>query len=90
MGLSFCGREWSEAVAIASHPDRSLAINGAALIDPRSVDRSPQGDFSRVILQDWSFTPGEAGVKWLVKFQKLEIPDYSKLELTAKPEEPNG
>ena len=35
--------------------------------------------------QDWSFTPGEAGAKWLDKFQKLEEPYYPKLELKPKP-----
>ena len=34
--------------------------------------------------QDWSFTPGEAGAKWLDKFQKLEQPYYPKLELKPK------
>ncbi len=29
--------------------------------------------------QDWSFTPGEAGPKWLEKFQKLDEPYYPKL-----------
>ena len=35
--------------------------------------------------QDWSFTPGEAGPRWLDKFQKLETPYYPKLELKPKP-----
>jgi len=35
--------------------------------------------------QDWSFTPGEAGAKWMEKFQKLEEPYYPKLELKPKP-----
>jgi len=34
--------------------------------------------------QEWSFT-GEAGRKWLEKFQKLEQPYYPKLELKKKP-----
>ena len=38
--------------------------------------------------QDWSFTPGEAGAKWLDKFQKLETPYYPKLELKPKPDKP--
>ena len=38
--------------------------------------------------QDWSFTPGEAGAKWLDKFQKLEAPYYPKLELKPKPDKP--
>lgn len=38
--------------------------------------------------QDWSFTPGEAGAKWLEKFQKLEEPYYPKLELKPKTEKP--
>jgi tetratricopeptide (TPR) repeat protein len=33
--------------------------------------------------QEWSFT-GEAGRKWLEKFQKLEQPYYPKLELKKK------
>jgi hypothetical protein len=35
--------------------------------------------------QDWSFTPGEAGAKWMEKFQKLETPYYPPLELKPKP-----
>ncbi len=31
--------------------------------------------------QDWSFTPAEAGKKWLDKFQKLDQPYYPKLEI---------
>ena len=31
--------------------------------------------------QDWSFTPDEAGKKWMEKFQKLEAPYYPKLEI---------
>ena len=31
--------------------------------------------------QDWSFTPGEAGKKWLDKFNKLDQPYYPKLEI---------
>jgi tetratricopeptide (TPR) repeat protein len=31
--------------------------------------------------QDWSFTPGEAGPKWMEKFQKLDAPYYPKLDL---------
>lgn len=34
--------------------------------------------------QDWSFTPAEAGKKWLDKFQKLDEPYYPKLELKPK------
>jgi hypothetical protein len=34
--------------------------------------------------QDWSFTPGEAGAKWMEKFQKLEEPYYPKLKLKPK------
>jgi len=37
--------------------------------------------------QEWSFTPQEAGKKWLEKFQKLEQPYYPKLEIDVpKPE----
>ena len=31
--------------------------------------------------QDWSFTPSEAGKKWLEKFNKLDQPYYPKLEI---------
>lgn len=34
--------------------------------------------------QDWSFTPNEAGKKWLEKFNKQQDPYYPKLELTPK------
>jgi tetratricopeptide (TPR) repeat protein len=37
--------------------------------------------------QEWSFTPAEAGKKWMDKFQKLEQPYYPKLDIkpdTAK------
>jgi hypothetical protein len=40
--------------------------------------------------QDWSFTPGEAGAKWLDKFQKLEKPYYPTLELKPKADKPKG
>jgi hypothetical protein len=35
--------------------------------------------------QEWSFTPSEAGKKWLDKFNKLDQPYYPKLEITPKP-----
>jgi hypothetical protein len=31
--------------------------------------------------QEWSFTPQEAGKKWMEKFQKLEQPYYPKLDI---------
>ena len=31
--------------------------------------------------QEWSFTPKEAGKKWMEKFQKLDTPYYPKLDL---------
>ena len=34
--------------------------------------------------QDWSFTPQEAGKKWLEKFNKLDEPYYPKLEIKNK------
>jgi len=34
--------------------------------------------------QQWSFTPGEAGRKWMEKFQKLDQPYYPKLEMKPK------
>jgi hypothetical protein len=38
--------------------------------------------------QAWSFTPEEAGRKWMDKFQKLEEPYYPKLQLT--PDDPKA
>jgi tetratricopeptide (TPR) repeat protein len=35
--------------------------------------------------QDWSFTPDQAGKKWLDKFQKLDAPYYPKLEIKPQP-----
>jgi len=35
--------------------------------------------------QEWSFTPAEAGKKWLEKFQKQAQPYYPPLELKKKP-----
>ena len=40
--------------------------------------------------QDWSFTPGEAGAKWLDKFQKLETPYYPTLDIKPKGDKPKG
>jgi len=40
--------------------------------------------------QDWSFTPGEAGAKWMDKFQKLETPYYPKLEIKPKTDKQKG
>lgn len=34
--------------------------------------------------QEWSFTPAEAGKKWLEKFQKTKEPYYPKLDLKPK------
>jgi hypothetical protein len=31
--------------------------------------------------QEWSFTPQEAGKKWMQKFQKLDQPYYPKLDI---------
>lgn len=36
--------------------------------------------------QEWSFTPQDAGKKWLEKFQKQTAPYYPKLELKPKGE----
>jgi hypothetical protein len=38
--------------------------------------------------QEWSFTPQEAGKKWMEKFQKLDEPYYPKLDMpdAAKPD----
>jgi hypothetical protein len=38
--------------------------------------------------QQWSFTPDEAGKKWMEKFQKLDHPYYPPLDL--KPTKPKG
>jgi hypothetical protein len=35
--------------------------------------------------QDWSFTPDQAGKKWLEKFQKLDGTYYPKLEIKREP-----
>jgi hypothetical protein len=35
--------------------------------------------------QEWSFTPSEAGKKWLDKFQKLDKSYYPKLEVEPPP-----
>lgn len=40
--------------------------------------------------QDWSFTPQEAGKKWLDKFQKLDGPYYPKLDIQAAPAKPDS
>jgi hypothetical protein len=40
--------------------------------------------------QQWSFTPAEAGRKWLEKFQKLDQPYYPKLSLKPKGIHPEG
>jgi hypothetical protein len=34
--------------------------------------------------QDWSFTPQEAGKKWMEKFQKLDQPYYPKLDMPGE------
>lgn len=38
--------------------------------------------------QEWSFTPQEAGKKWLEKFNGLDQPYYPKLEIQAAPKKP--
>jgi hypothetical protein len=38
--------------------------------------------------QDWSFTPQEAGKKWLEKFNKLDDSYYPKLEMKPDPKKP--
>jgi len=35
--------------------------------------------------QEWSFTPQQAGKKWMDKFQKLDTPYYPKLEMPDAP-----
>ena len=40
--------------------------------------------------QDWSFTPQEAGKKWLDKFNKLDSPYYPKLDIQAAPSKPDS
>jgi hypothetical protein len=35
--------------------------------------------------QEWSFTPQEAGKKWMEKFQKLDQPYYPKLDIEPAP-----
>jgi hypothetical protein len=38
--------------------------------------------------QEWSFTPEEAGKKWMEKFQKLDQPYYPKLDLGSEAPSP--
>jgi hypothetical protein len=38
--------------------------------------------------QDWSFTPSEAGKKWLEKFNKLDQPYYPKLDIAPEQKKP--
>lgn len=38
--------------------------------------------------QDWSFTPQDAGRKWLEKFQKQDQPYYPRLDIKPKGEKP--
>jgi hypothetical protein len=40
--------------------------------------------------QQWSFTPGEAGARWMEKFQKLDEPYYPKLDLKPRTDKPKG
>ena len=40
--------------------------------------------------QEWSFTPQDAGKKWLEKFRKQEQPYYPKLDLKPKGDKPKG
>jgi hypothetical protein len=40
--------------------------------------------------QDWSFTPQEAGKKWMEKFQKLDQPYYPKLDMPAAEPKPDA
>jgi hypothetical protein len=39
--------------------------------------------------QDWSFTPADAGRKWLEKFRQLDDPYYPKLDLKKKSPNPS-
>jgi hypothetical protein len=38
--------------------------------------------------QEWSFTPEEAGRKWMEKFQKLDTPYYPRIEMKPEGSEP--
>jgi hypothetical protein len=38
--------------------------------------------------QEWSFTPDEAGRRWLEKFQKLDAPYYPKIQIEPEPSSP--
>ena len=40
--------------------------------------------------QEWSFTPDQAGKKWMEKFQRLDHPYYPTLEIKPKDEKPKG
>ena len=80
--------------------DAEASFALGSLVSPRRNDRSRRQYFERAQAlnpddwnyhrQDWSFTPGEAGAKWLDKFQKLETPYYPKLELKPKADKPKG
>ena len=38
--------------------------------------------------QEWSFTPEQAGRKWLEKFQKLDTPYYPKIQMEPETSQP--
>jgi hypothetical protein len=40
--------------------------------------------------QEWSFTPQDAGRKWLEKFRQLETPYYPRLEMKPEAAKPKG
>ena len=40
--------------------------------------------------QQWSFTPDQAGKKWMEKFQQLDHPYYPPLEIKPKDEKTKG
>ena len=65
--------------------------NGNKELAAKYFERSQQlnpGDWN-YHRQQWSFTPEEAGRKWLQKFQALEQPYYPKLEIAPPKPEPS-
>ena len=66
--------------------DEYLAINAKKYFEQAQTLNPDDWNYHR---QDWSFTPGEAGPKWMEKFQKLNEPYYPKLEMKPK-DKPKG
>ena len=79
--------EADASFALAVHFFQANNLTSAKRYFARAQALNP-GDWN-YYRQDWSFTPGEAGPKWLEKFQKLEEPYYPKLDIKKK-DKPKG